>query len=92
VDRVRRLSQEIVLKYPDMFGTDFEANKDQLAKVAIVHSKMLRNKIVGKITKNKIRESAEKEERLQEVAAATAAAAGQAPPAPEAAQISEETP
>jgi small subunit ribosomal protein S17e len=89
VDRVRRLSQEIVLKYPDMFGTDFEANKEQLAKVAIVHSKMLRNKIVGKITKNKIRESAEKEERLQEVAAA---AAGQAPPPPEAAQITEETP
>ena len=90
MDRVRRLSQEIVLKYPDMFGTDFEANKEQLARVAIVHSKMLRNKIVGKITKNKIRESAEKEERLQEVAAA--AAGGQAPPAPEAAQITEETP
>ena len=70
VDRVRRLSQEIILKYPNMFGTDFEANKDQLAKIAIVHSKMLRNKIVGKITKTKIRESAEKAEKLQEASAA----------------------
>ncbi len=70
MDRVRRLSQEILVKYPEMFGTDFEANKEQLAKIAIVHSKMLRNKIAGKITKNKIREGAEKEEKLQEAAAA----------------------
>jgi ribosomal protein S17E len=86
VDRVRRLSQEIVLKYPDMFGTDFEANKEQLAKVAIIHSKMLRNKIVGKITKNKIRESAEREEKLQEAAAAS----GQAPP-PDPVRLAEES-
>ncbi|MDA4117457.1 MAG: hypothetical protein OK455_03845 [Thaumarchaeota archaeon] len=87
MDRVRRLSQEIVLKYPNMFGTDFEANKEQLAKVALVHSKMLRNKIVGKITKNKIRESAAKEEKLQEAAAA---AAGQVSAA-EAPQVAEES-
>ena len=74
-----------MLKYPEMFGTDFEANKEQLAKVAVVHSKMLRNKIVGKITKNKIRESAEREEKLQEDAAA-----GQAS-APEAGQVAEES-
>ena len=66
-----------------MFGTDFEANKEQLAKVAIVHSKMLRNKIVGKITKNKIRESAEKEEKLQEAAAAGMATAPEAAPVAE---------
>jgi len=51
LDRVRRISEEIVLKYPGLFGTDYQANKEQLNKVAMVHSKMLRNKIAGYITK-----------------------------------------
>jgi ribosomal protein S17E len=68
MDRVRRLSQEILQKYPGMFGTDYTANKLQLAKIATVHSKMIRNKLVGKITKAMIAASAESEE---------AAAAGQ---------------
>jgi ribosomal protein S17E len=62
MDRVRRLSQEIIQKYPGMFGTDYTANKAQLAKIATVHSKMIRNKLVGKITKAMIAASAEKEE------------------------------
>jgi ribosomal protein S17E len=62
MDRVRRLSQEILVKYPGMFGTDYTANKLQLAKIATVNSKMIRNKLVGKITKAMIAASAEKEE------------------------------
>jgi ribosomal protein S17E len=62
MDRVRRLSQEILLKYPGMFGTDYTANKAQLAKIATVHSKMIRNKLVGKITKAMIAATAETEE------------------------------
>lgn len=62
MDRVRRLSQEIIQKYPGMFGTDYAANKAQLAKIATVHSKMIRNKLVGKITKAMLAASAESEE------------------------------
>jgi ribosomal protein S17E len=62
MDRVRRLSQEILVKYPGMFGTDYTANKAQLAKIATVNSKMIRNKLVGKITKAMLAASAEKEE------------------------------
>jgi len=62
MDRVRRLSQEILQKYPGMFGTDYTANKAQLAKIATVHSKMIRNKLVGKITKAMIAASAETED------------------------------
>ena len=65
MDRVRRLSQEILQKYPGMFGTDYTANKAQLAKIATVHSKMIRNKLVGKITKAMIAASAEKEEETR---------------------------
>jgi len=62
MDRVRRLSQEILQKYPGMFGTDYEANKEQLAKIATVNSKMIRNKLVGKITKAMIAASNEENE------------------------------
>lgn len=51
MDRVRRISEEIVLKFPGVFGTDYQENKEKLNKVALVHSKMLRNKIAGYITK-----------------------------------------
>jgi len=66
MDRVRRLSQEIIQKHPGMFGTDYTANKAQLAKIATVHSKMIRNKLVGKITKAMVAASAEKEEAAGE--------------------------
>ncbi len=51
MDRVRRISEEIVQKYPGVFGVDYDANKVELDKIAVVHSKMLRNKIAGYITK-----------------------------------------
>jgi small subunit ribosomal protein S17e len=62
LDRVRRISEEIVLKFPGAFGTDYQANKEQLNKVAMVHSKMLRNKIAGYITKINGRAAAQEEE------------------------------
>jgi ribosomal protein S17E len=45
-----------------MFGTDYTANKTQLAKIATIHSKMIRNKLAGKITKAMISATAEAEE------------------------------
>jgi small subunit ribosomal protein S17e len=62
LDRVRRISEEIVLKYPGAFGTDYRTNKDELNKVAVVHSKMLRNKIAGYITKMNGKAAAKAEE------------------------------
>jgi small subunit ribosomal protein S17e len=62
LDRVRRISEEIVQKYPGAFGTDYQANKDELNKVAVVHSKMLRNKIAGYITKINSKAAAKEEE------------------------------
>jgi ribosomal protein S17E len=72
MDKVRRLSQEIILKYPGMFGTDYNINKEQLAKIATVHSKMIRNKLVGKITKAMLAASAQAEEAGKLAAAAAA--------------------
>jgi small subunit ribosomal protein S17e len=51
MDRVRRISEEILKKFPTSFGSDYQANKEELGRVAILDSKMLRNKIAGYITK-----------------------------------------
>ena len=52
----------MVQKFPEAFGTDYQANKDKLNTLAVVHSKMLRNKIAGYITKMNGK-AAEQEER-----------------------------
>jgi small subunit ribosomal protein S17e len=67
MDRVRRISEEIIQKFPGMFGSDYTANKEQLNKIAIVNSKMLRNKIAGYITK--VHGGAEPEEEVVEARA-----------------------
>ena len=61
MDRVRRISEEILQKFPGAFGSDYQANKEQLDKIAIVPSKMLRNKIAGYITKVNSKAAAEAE-------------------------------
>jgi small subunit ribosomal protein S17e len=62
LDRIRRISEEIVQKYPDVFGLDYQANKEFLNKIALVHSKMVRNKIAGYITKMNAKAAHEEEE------------------------------
>ena len=51
MDRTRRLSEEIMLRHPDSFGSDFEENKKALEELALIPSKQLRNRIAGYITK-----------------------------------------
>ena len=51
MDRIKRLSTEILNEYQDKFGTDFVTNKQFLNEVSIIRSKGLKNKIAGYITK-----------------------------------------
>ncbi len=66
MDRVRRISEELLGRFPDSFGTDFQKNKEQLEQVAIVRSKMLKNRIAGYLTKIKVKERAEDEQEAPE--------------------------
>ena len=66
MDRVRRISEELLGKYHDSFGTDFQKNKEQLQVVAVIRSKMLKNRIAGYITKMRVKEVAEDEEEAGE--------------------------
>jgi small subunit ribosomal protein S17e len=64
VNRIKRISTEVLSIYKKKFGTDFAQNKKVLDQIAIVRSKGLKNEIAGYITtyiKREIEEQNEKE-------------------------------
>ena len=50
MDRVKRMSNELLERFPDKFTIDFNENKQAIKNYAQVRSKELRNKIAGYIT------------------------------------------
>ena len=50
MNRIKRISTELLQKYPDKFGPDFDANKSAVNELAILRSKILRNEVAGYIT------------------------------------------
>ena len=64
MDRIKRISNEVMNEYSERFGTDFAANKQSLNEISIVRSKGLKNKIAGYITKI-LQRKAKFEERKQ---------------------------
>ena len=61
MDRVKRISNELLERYQDKFGIDFDENKKTMKEIAIVRSKLLRNKVAGYITSDLRRQAADKE-------------------------------
>ena len=64
MDRIKRISNELMNEYSERFGTDFVTNKQSLNEISIVRSKGLKNKIAGYITKI-LQRQAKFEERKQ---------------------------
>ena len=56
MDRIKRISAEILTDHRESFGVDFSENKKMLNQITIVRSKSLKNKIAGYITKILLRE------------------------------------
>ena len=48
---VKRISQELMERYPDAFTDDFETNKRFLIELNLEISKRLRNRVAGYITR-----------------------------------------
>ncbi len=65
LDRIRRISTELLDRYPDSFSADFDKNKEMLTKLAVVQSKMVRNQVAGYISKV-LKPSDEKQEIVEE--------------------------
>jgi len=61
VDRIKRLSYEVLENNRSRFGEDFTDNKKLLDELAIVRSKGLKNEIAGYITKFIKKENREQE-------------------------------
>ena len=63
VNRVRRISTELMSTYKGKFGVDFKQNKKILDEVAVVRSKGLKNEIAGYIATHLKRELEEQKEK-----------------------------
>ena len=68
MDRIKRLSYEVLNGHKSKFGEDFVDNKKALNEISIIRSKSLKNKIAGYITKfvkKEIREEKAKQARIE---------------------------
>ncbi len=67
MDRIKKLSLEVLENHKDQFGTNFVDNKKNLEQFAIIRSKGLKNEIAGYITKflkHELLDKKKKEERI----------------------------
>ena len=68
MDRIKRLSYEVLDEHKQKFGEDFADNKKVLDQIAIIRSKGLKNEIAGYITKfikKEIREEKTKQSQIE---------------------------
>lgn len=68
MDRIKRLSYEVLNEHKPKFGVDFADNKKVLDQIAIIRSKGLKNEIAGYITKfikKEIREENTKQSQIE---------------------------
>jgi len=68
VDRIKRLSYEVLDGHKSKFGEDFADNKKILDQISIIRSKGLKNEVAGYITKfikKEIREEKAKQARIE---------------------------
>ena len=69
MDRIKRLSFEVMAQHKSKFGEDFVDNKKILDQVSIVRSKGLKNEVAGYITKfikKEVREAKAKHARHEQ--------------------------
>ena len=83
MDRITRLSMQVLQRHKDKFTADLAENKKLLDQLAVVRSKGLKNEMAGYITKfvkresdsKALKEEIEEEEQVEEVEAETQAEA-----------------
>ncbi len=56
MNKIKRIAMQLIERYNGLFTTDFEANKQLLNRVAVFHSKELRNEVAGYITRYMMRQ------------------------------------
>ncbi|HEU4467437.1 MAG TPA: 30S ribosomal protein S17e [Nitrososphaeraceae archaeon] len=66
MNRVKRLSTELLNRYPDKFNVDFQQNKKIIAEIAKVRSKELRNQIAGYIASYINKQTREQNKKIEQ--------------------------
>jgi len=82
MNRIKRISSELLQKHPDRFGVEFDTNKKALNDLAIIRSKVFRNELAGYITSHLRKQAAQEK-------ASMAAAAGETEEEQESAEVEE---
>jgi small subunit ribosomal protein S17e len=49
---IKKIGRELMERYPEVFDTDFEANKEAVTELTNVESKTVRNRIAGYVTRH----------------------------------------
>ncbi len=70
-ERVKKVSRELIRRYPDKFTTDFESNKKVVMSLTTLSSIRLRNRIAGYISRlvaieQKLKSGEEELEEIEE--------------------------
>lgn len=68
MDRIKKLSMEILNSHKEQFGIDFNDNKKNLDQFSIIRSKGLKNEIAGYITKFLKHEMLDKKKQEERIA------------------------
>ncbi|RPI85988.1 MAG: 30S ribosomal protein S17e [Nitrosopumilales archaeon] len=66
LNRVKRLSTELLNRYPDKFNVDFQQNKKTIDEIAKVRSKELRNQIAGYIASYINKQTKEQNKKIEQ--------------------------
>jgi len=66
LNRVKKLSTELLNRYPNKFNVDFQQNKKTIDELATVSSKELRNQIAGFIASYINRQTKEQNKKIEE--------------------------
>ena len=66
MNRVKRLSTELLNGYPDKFNVDFQQNKKTIDEIAKVRSKELRNQIAGYIASYINKQTKEQNKKIEQ--------------------------
>jgi small subunit ribosomal protein S17e len=66
LNRVKRLSTDLLNRYRDKFNVDFQQNKKTIDGIATVRSKELRNQIAGYIASYMNRQTKEQNKKIEQ--------------------------
>jgi small subunit ribosomal protein S17e len=64
MNRIKRISTELLERHPEKFGLEFDNNKKALNDLAVVRSKVLRNELAGYITSHLRKQAAQEKASL----------------------------